>query len=566
MKGRWEILIFIVLVNLSIGSIVLPRTIDDIAEDSVVKTFEPSEVSLMIVFDYSHGQYSSYVESLDLELQASLEGLGYTIVWARGGINSTILSNATGLVLGSMYEISNGFLASEIQAIKDWFDEGSKFLWVSTDSDYSGYAYINNNMSAILESVGSHVYPEPTSIYDPIMNCNASYRVIANRTSEEAFVSPIVEGVSGVLMHGPTLLYGSNTTTNPGVGIEPVALETQNIMNVYPLLYYSQFAVIGDSDLVLPHAHNDDDTGSFVCATMETYLGASNSSTVIVSGSSPYGNYQPMFTSLYYGKVLQGDLFVKQAINYGMLLGCGSIISGPADITYEEGVSGNVLEWRAFDLYPKSYNISCEEALVRSGLWNSSSEIISIVVDGLTVGIYNYTLQVTNQANDTISDTVFVITQEQLAPTINHPEDISYFEGDNSSVIIWTPSDLSLHYYEIFKDGELIYTHYWLTDESPDVSLNVGGLPVGVYNFSITIYDKVLLETTDVVIVEVLEVILPSQTTTTTTTTITTTNTTTSETADGPSDLDFIRTATIAISIGSSLVIIAVVILIFRRR
>ncbi|MFW9794834.1 MAG: hypothetical protein ACFFEE_11055 [Candidatus Thorarchaeota archaeon] len=560
MKGRREILISMILLILTLGCVAVPGTMDQLAQNCVIKTLEPSEVSLKIVFDYSHGQYSSYVESYDLELQASLEGLGYTIVWARGGINSTILSDATGLVLASMYGITNGFLASEIQAIKDWFDEGDKFLWVGTDSDYSGYAYINYNMSAILESVGSHVYPEPVSVDDPVSNCNASYRVVANRTSNDSFVYPIVEGVSGVLMHGPTLLYGSNNTHNPGVGIEPVALESENIANVYPLLYYSNFAHIGDGDLVPPYAHNDDDTGSFVCATIETHLGASNSSIAIVSGASPYGDYQPMFTSEYYGRNLTGDLFVVQAIQYGIFLQGMPTILGPEDITYEEGVVGNVIEWRALDSLPKSYNISVDGTPIREGLWNSSNEIISIEVDGLNDGTYNYTLQVTDEDNNTSSDTVFVFVLGQLAPTINQPNDISYYEGNNESEIVWNPIDMSLHYYELFKDGELVTAHYWLPDESTVILINVGNLPVGVYNYTVRVVDKVSLDVTDTVMVEVLEVIIYTTIPTSTTTTSTSTNTTSN------GEFDYLGTITLMVSIGSSIVIIVVAVLIFKKR
>ncbi|MGY5878683.1 MAG: hypothetical protein RTV31_00475 [Candidatus Thorarchaeota archaeon] len=522
----------------------------------------------IIVFDMSHGQYKESVFLIDdTWLAANLTALGYEIVWAWGGLTDSILENATGLVIGAIYGTENGFTAAELTAVDDWFNGGTKFLWVGTDSDYSGFDYINRNATAMLEVAGSHVYPEPTQVYDDYSNCGANYRVLANRTSEDSFVSPMVEGVTNVLMHGPTLLYGSNST-NPGYGIDPVALESTTIDEVYPLLYYGESAVIRDNDFILPLAHSDGASGSFVCATMETHTGATDSGIVVVSGSSPYGAYQPMSTSYYYDRSLEGDRFVRQVIDFGMKFYANPQITGPDDITYEEGLTGNILEWQAFHSLPKSYNITLDDVLLREGLWNSSTDIFSVIVDGLSVGIHNYTLQVESEFSNTKSDTASVTVLSQIAPTINHPDNITYYEGDNESEILWTPYDLNLYYYEIFKDGELNQTHYWLPEESADVSLYVGELPVGVYNFTICVYDKVLLSTVDTVWVEVLSATTTTTTTSTSTTTTSTTSTTTTATTTNSTTTtgDILDTLIIVISIGSAIVIIIVIVIIIRNR
>jgi hypothetical protein len=270
----------------------------------------------IIVVDMTHGQYSSYVfGEEDTWLQNNLTAMGYRVGFAWGGLNDTILARADGLLIGGIYGTTNGFTAAEISAVADWFNAGSKFLWVGSDSDYSGYAYINNNASLILDAVGSHVYPEAISISDAYSNCNASYRVVANGTGTNAFVADIVDGVDQVLMHGPTSLYGS---TSGAEGTDVVALETNTITNVYPLLYYGASATIGDSDLVPPLANDDGDSGEFVAATIEINAGTAGTGVIIVSGASPYGDYQPMFTNEYYTVPLQGEAFVKQAIDFGM--------------------------------------------------------------------------------------------------------------------------------------------------------------------------------------------------------------------------------------------------------
>jgi hypothetical protein len=418
-------------------------------------------------------------------------------------------------------------------------------------------------MNLILQGIGSHVYAEPTSVEDPIMNCNASYRVIANGTGKHEFVAPIVENVSGVLMHGPTMLYGSDDLTNPGIYEDPVPLEGVTIDNVFPLLYYSEYAQCTDSDIVPPLTHGDGDTGEFVCATLEANLGFTNNSVAIVSGSNPYGRYQPMFTSDYYGKSLEGDLFVKQAIDFGMSLASQFSIVSPPDITYEEGAVGNYIAWQAFDLNPKWYNITRDNTLITEGPWNSSSELFIVSVDGFSQGVYNYTISVENGENVTLSDTVFVSVLEQHSPTINHPEDMSIIVGDTDSQIIWTFSDQSLLYYNLSLNGEVILTEFLYSVQYKNVIINLNDLPVGVHNYTIHVIDWAFLDVTDTVLVEVLDVPV-STPTTTTTTTPTATTTPTNTTTDG--EYDFIGTMVFIISVGSSVVIIVVVILIFRRR
>lgn len=528
----------------------------------IVDRVELSSNSRVIVFDYSHGQFSSFGEADDLILKASLETLGYTIIWARGGLNSTLLAEVDGLILGSILYEDNAFLTSEIQAISDWFDEGLKFLWVGCDSDYysppSAGQFINDNMSAILESVGSHVYPEPTHVFDAFSNADAAYRVIANETNDDPFVSRAINNVSAVLMHGPTLLYGSNVSSNPGVGIAPVDLATTTLGNVYPLLYYSHEAQILDSDLLNPFTHDNGDYGSFVAAAIEIELGSRNTSVAVVSGASPYGDYSSMHISDYYDKYLDGDNFVKQTIDFGMSLERPPSVDSPDDVVYEEGIPGNSIEWGVFDMFPKAYNITADGFLIRKGLWNSSEEVITVNVDGLGFGPYSYTLNVTNQNNLSTIDTVYVFVEEIHAPIINQPEDISYYEGETGNRINWTPSDLSLNYYDLYIDGVLSQSHQWLVGEDTTIVIDVDGLSIGEYNYTIRVRDKLLLETTDTVIVQV-----RAEITTPTSSTSTTTN---SGTITGTGEFNLLGPVTIIISVGSLVAIIAVAFLVLRKR
>jgi len=281
----------------------------------------PAAVSTgKIVFDYSHGQAptDSGVQALDASLEGNLTAMGYDVVWAKGGINSTVLTGAVGFIAGSIYGAGNGYLAAEVTAIAAWFNAGNKFMWIGYDSDYTAAPdagqWNNDNMTMILEAVGSHIYGEPTAIEDPVSNCASPYRAVANTTSTDSFVAAINVGVSKVLMHGPTLIYYGNGTATT----DPTDLETHSYDDIYPILMYGGNATITDGDTTDPIAHTIGDTGNFVAVALEMTAGDNETGSLVASGASPYGGYQPMFSDTYKNVTLDGYNFVLNTIDFGI--------------------------------------------------------------------------------------------------------------------------------------------------------------------------------------------------------------------------------------------------------
>jgi hypothetical protein len=167
---------------------------------------------------------------------------------------------------------------------------------------------------------------------------------VANGTSDDAFVAGIVEGVEAVLMHGPTLLYGSDSDT-PGEDVDAVALETTSIDNVYPLLYYGGNATITDADVTYPYAHTDGDIGEFVATTLEIAAGENETGVIVVSGAAPYGDYRPMFIESYYDIVLTGYNLVIQAIYFGTLKATTTQHTGNILFDYSHGQHSGSVEY-----------------------------------------------------------------------------------------------------------------------------------------------------------------------------------------------------------------------------
>ncbi|MFW9909311.1 MAG: hypothetical protein ACFFEF_12110 [Candidatus Thorarchaeota archaeon] len=275
-----------------------------------------------ILIDYSHGSYKASAEHLDQWLADNLTLMGFEVIFLWGGLNSTILADADGLILPKVWGAENGYLAEEVTVVADWFNAGNKFLWVGGESDFveaGGGQAVLDNQTLILEAVGSHVYHEPTAVQDPGHFAGAAYRPIANITTDNPKLAGIVEGVEDVLVHSPTSLYGSDSTT-PGEDVSPVALETVDIENVYVLLQHSETATIVDSDLVEPYAHSNGETGPFASVTLETHAGEAGTGAIVVSGGNVIGHYWPMMEDTYAGvEDMDGMRFVKNLIQYGML-------------------------------------------------------------------------------------------------------------------------------------------------------------------------------------------------------------------------------------------------------
>jgi hypothetical protein len=181
-------------------------------------------------------------------------------------------------------------------------------------------------------------------------------------------------------------------------------------------------------------------------------------------------------------------------------------IDHPSDVTYDEGAVGNTITWSPYDLSPANYSLFFEGSLLKSNTWNASDETITVSVDGLTPGSYNYTILVTDSDDNSVLDTVFVHVNDITPPTIDSPEDASYAEGTSSNTISWNPFDLYPSSYDVFKDGELVLSSPWST--SP-ITISIDGLFAGVYNFTIVVHDFSLNSAHDTVFVTVYDITPP---------------------------------------------------------
>ena len=200
----------------------------------------------------------------------------------------------------------------ELAAIKKWFDQGGKTLWVTGDSDYKGGDYLRiPSTNKILEAVGSVLRNDHTEAVDRVSNCGKSYRVAA-LIKPDPELSFLKGGVwNPVLFHGPGIvaLY-VNGEWKPlyGTGDKPVE-------NVYRIAVTSEGGAISEFVEPLPHAYEVGEEGAFTLMAAE-FMDKDN--IVILSVEAPFDHYRGMWTTLYHDVKLDGPTFVKNIVLWGV--------------------------------------------------------------------------------------------------------------------------------------------------------------------------------------------------------------------------------------------------------
>ncbi len=195
----------------------------------------------------------------------------------------------------------------------------------------------------------------------------------------------------------------------------------------------------------------------------------------------------------------------------------------PNDVTYEIGSTGYQLAWSVTDLSSGNYVIYLNGTQVASGQWTSGTPI-TITVDGLDLGVHNYTIMVSDVSGNSAVDTAFVIVvPDTSSPTLTSiPADVTYTVGTTGNQLSWTATDSNPGTYVVYQNGTRITNGTWTSGDP--IVINIDGLSVGSYNYTIVVQDQYGNTITDTVIVTVVEV---SPTTTTSDTGTAGTNTST---------------------------------------
>ncbi|MFX0148594.1 MAG: hypothetical protein ACFE8E_12725 [Candidatus Hodarchaeota archaeon] len=189
------------------------------------------------------------------------------------------------------------------------------------------------------------------------------------------------------------------------------------------------------------------------------------------------------------------------------------ITNSPSDFNVEYGYSGVIISWIATDQNPNIYTIELQGTGIVAGpsTWLNGSLITYNVPDGLNLGIYTYTINLTDDYGNFITDTVLMSVIELEDPIITiAPTDFSVEYGYSGIILSWTATDQNPNIYTITLEGIGIVAGPTVWSNNTAITFNVpDGSAVGQYIYTVNFTDDYNNFITDAVIMTVEDTIDP---------------------------------------------------------
>jgi len=343
----------------------------------LLSTLFMSLTSIALVSAESSGKVVIHLKGAleaDDNLKAAMEDYSY-VDWSvvTGDLAASDLSGADMLVM-IQADPAVEYTAAELSALTAWFDEGSKLLWVASDSDYpDGQELRPPDANAALEAVGSKLRGEGGETQDPLVNFDAAYRVKGvseNCAPEYQF---LVAGVTYAQFHGCGVIIGY-------LNENYYALDETDIDGVYVIMTTSDAGVISDESAPAPEAHSPGQEGAFAMMVLEEMP---SSNYVIATSDAPFSHYSPMYKpelqkpsryNLTSGNPQQGDTLFGNILDLAVRNGMGASIS-----MLEDDVAG--LEDDVADLEVEVASHVAEKTSLEGDVSTLTSEKASLEAD-----------------------------------------------------------------------------------------------------------------------------------------------------------------------------------------
>lgn len=296
----------------------------------LLSTLFMSMTSIALVGAESSGKVVIHLKGAleaDDNLKAAMEDYSY-VDWSvvTGDLTASDLSGADMLVM-IQADPAVEYTEAELSALTAWFDEGSKLLWVASDSDYpDGQELRPPQANAALEAVGSKLRGENGETQDPLVNFDAAYRVKGvseNCAPEYQF---LVAGVTYAQFHGCGVIVGY-------LNDNYYALDETDIDGVYVIMTSSDAGVISDESAPAPEAHSPGQEGNFAMMVLEEMP---SNNYVIATSDAPFSHYSPMYKpelqkpsryNLTSGNPQQGDTLFGNILDLAVRNAMGATVS-----------------------------------------------------------------------------------------------------------------------------------------------------------------------------------------------------------------------------------------------
>ncbi|MHA1974174.1 MAG: NosD domain-containing protein [Candidatus Hodarchaeales archaeon] len=163
-------------------------------------------------------------------------------------------------------------------------------------------------------------------------------------------------------------------------------------------------------------------------------------------------------------------------------------ISSPQDIVMVEGTFNNSITWICHDYNPTYATITRNDTLISNKSWSEGN--ISIDLEDLTIGTYNFTLILFDIGSNMIADSVMVhvieLPPDDKNPEVDYPVNLEIYENTPGS-IVWVVYDEWPANYTIYRNQSFIVQQgYW---SSGIIRYSFDSLPIGTWNFTIILCD-----------------------------------------------------------------------------
>ena len=239
-------------------------------------------------------------------------------------ISSSDLSGVTVLFIGQLSSLNLNYTASEVAAIKSWFQTGGKLIMVSGNSDYAygnataDYSWQESVPNHLLAAIGSSLRLDYGEVTDQpgVGAAGAGFRVYANAANSgsintQGWAGTITQGTTKVRFHGTTNVIGYLN----GKYVSFDQLPTDTVSWLYKTSPQgSQTAQGAANTLVTP----SNAPGQWVLAAAEKIPEGSTYSKVVLAGAGFIGAYI-ISASTEFGQnvVYDGIHFVVNAVTWG---------------------------------------------------------------------------------------------------------------------------------------------------------------------------------------------------------------------------------------------------------
>ena len=188
------------------------------------------------------------------------------------------------------------------------------------------------------------------------------------------------------------------------------------------------------------------------------------------------------------------------------------ISTEPEDLSYIVGATGNTLYWEYSDEDLASVQLYLDGVTILFDVMIHNPTSLTWDIDGLSVGLHNYTLYIDDIFSQFSTSTVFVtvVTSADAPPNISHPMDLFSFAGDPAANCTWIGSDSDPNIYTVYRNGTEIASGPWISGIPIIVPLS--SLQFGIHNLTIVLEDDIGNIVSDTVIVWVLPSTFPQPT------------------------------------------------------